>query len=108
MSRNRLSGSAVDHNGKVTERDKDTTGLAKLCAAAGGCGLARLDLSGCELGAAAAAVLAGALVPGGARLLALRELLLDKNKLTTGGDALSAALLAGPSTAEVFAICMSE
>ena len=66
MSRNRLSGSAEE--GSIMDKkmvyDKDTTGLAKLCAAAGGCGLARLDLSGCDLGAAAA-VLAAALLPGG-------------------------------------------
>ena len=60
MSKNRLSGS-----GDYGAKDKDTSGLAKLCAAAGGCGLARLDLRDCDLGPAGAAVLAAALLPGG-------------------------------------------
>ena len=65
MSRNRLSGSVVDQFGRVTAPDKDTSGLAKLCAAAGGCGLARLGLRDCGLGPAAADLLAAALLPGG-------------------------------------------
>ena len=58
--------------------DKDTSGLAQLCAAAGGCGLARLDLRDCDLGAAAAAALIGVLPPGGA----LRELDVSRNRLS--------------------------